>query len=469
MLIAMWIITFSLIIGAGLYAGTKVKNVGQWSGGDRTMGALTLGFVFAAWQIGGMAVVGAAQNGYNLGISGAWYSIAGSFYFVAIALIARTIREKMPGDSVPDYLQNRFGLAPSRLYSYAWIIYGFLYIPMQLKTVSSIIQIAIPGLNINLAMLIGLTIAVVYTSFSGMKGASAVGRIVCIGIYLLLIGFVVINLPKFGGYGAMLSNLPADYSSMTNMPVQRIVAWAIGGCLSTAVMQSVLQPLLAAKDPKTARRGALLGYLFAAPICLFTATCGIFAKAAGAELGDGSNAFAWTIRQFSSPAFAGIIFAFATMIIAATMATMMLATGTIITNVYKTDINPKAEDVKVLKFSKLITFIFAYLTLIPSMLIPSASITNLFLTLQHVAAAPVSFSIIAGLFWKRCTKQGAFWSMLSGMVIGVIWMLLGLTDKLEAVYMIVLVSYPVGIIVSILTGKKENDPMGIQSHPGKVI
>ena len=33
---------------------------------------------------------------------------------------------------------------------------------------------------------------------------------------------------------------------------------------------------------------------------------------------------------------AGVIFAVATMIIAATMATMMMATGTVLTNVYKT-------------------------------------------------------------------------------------------------------------------------------------
>ena len=72
MLVAVWIITFCLIIGIGIYAGTKIKSANQWSGGDKTMGALSLGCVFAAWQIGGMAVVGAAQNGYNLGISGAW-------------------------------------------------------------------------------------------------------------------------------------------------------------------------------------------------------------------------------------------------------------------------------------------------------------------------------------------------------------------------------------------------------------
>lgn len=457
MLVAIWIITFCLIIGIGVYAGTKIKSANQWSGGDKTMGALTLGCVFAAWQIGGMAVVGAAQNGYNLGISGSWYSIAGSFYFIALAVFAKIIRERMPGESVPIYLQTRYDIRTTRLYSYAWIVYGFLYIPIQLKTVSSIIQIVLPGLNIMAAMFIGVTIAVIYTSFSGMKGASAVGRVVCIGIYVLLICFVFTTLPRFGGFGGLLKSLPENYDSMGNMPTQRIIAWIVGGCISTAVMQAVLQPLLSAKSPEAARAGSVLGYLIAAPICFFTATCGMLSKASGADLGDGSTAFAYAIKTFSSPIFAGVIFAFATMIIAATMATMMLATGTIITNVYKTEINPKVDDVKVLKLSKTITFIFAYMTLIPAFLIPSKSLTNLFLTLQHVAAAPVSFSILAGLMWKKTTKQAAFWSMLTGMVTGITWMLLKLTDIVEAVYPVFLITYGVGIVVSLMTYQDRKD------------
>lgn len=106
MLIATWIVTFVIIVGIGVWSGTKIKSANQWSGGDKTMGPLTLGCVFAAWQIGGMAVVGAAQNGYTLGISGAWYSIAGSFYFIALALFAKLIRNNMPGDSVPSICKS---------------------------------------------------------------------------------------------------------------------------------------------------------------------------------------------------------------------------------------------------------------------------------------------------------------------------------------------------------------------------
>ena len=50
MLVAIWVITFCLIIGIGVYAGSSIKAASQWSGGDRTLGAWSLGCVFAAWH-----------------------------------------------------------------------------------------------------------------------------------------------------------------------------------------------------------------------------------------------------------------------------------------------------------------------------------------------------------------------------------------------------------------------------------
>lgn len=49
MLVATWIITFVIIVAIGVYSGTKIKSANQWSGGDKTMGAVTLGRS-AEWQ-----------------------------------------------------------------------------------------------------------------------------------------------------------------------------------------------------------------------------------------------------------------------------------------------------------------------------------------------------------------------------------------------------------------------------------
>ncbi len=455
MLVATWIITFVLIVGIGVYAGSKITKSNQWSGGDRSMDAFSVGAMLGAWQIGGMSIVGAAQNGYTMGIAGSWYSIAGGIYFLMMALLAGPMRKHMKSSSLPDLLQNRYGKTVARMQAYIWIVFGIIYIPIQLKTIASIIQIVFPGLNVILAMFIGVTIAAVYTGFAGMKGASAVGRIVCIGTYVLLIVFLALNLGKFNGYSGLVSQLPAGYNNWGAMPTQKIVAWALGGALSSVVMQSALQPMLAAKSDKSARIGCVLGYVIAAPISIIAAIVGMMAMAKNNGLGDGATAFAWAIKDLSNPVLAGVIFAMCTMIIAATMATMMMATATILTNVYSTQINPSADDKKVLNFSRIGTVVVAYVSLLVGLIIPSAALTDLFLTLCYSVTAPFSFAVIAGLFWKRVDERAAIWSAVCGIIVAIAWTAFGLAAKLniEMVYPTIVVSYIVGIIFTLMNKK----------------
>lgn len=455
MLVAVWIITFLLIIGVGIYSGTKISNSGQWSGSDHSMDAFSVGAMLGAWQIGGMSVVGAAQNGYTMGIAGCWYSIAGGIYFLLMAALAGPLRRSMTTSNLPDFLRSRYSEKLARIQSYIWIVFGCIYIPIQLKTIASIIQIVLPGLNAGLAMFIGVTIAAMYTGFAGMKGSAAIGRIVCIATYILLIGFVAINLGKFGGYSGLVASLPEGYGKLSSMPTQQIVAWGVGGALSSIVMQSALQPMLAAKDEKAARNGCLIGYVIAAPISIITAIIGMMARSANSDLGNGATAFAWAVREMSGPLFAGVIFAVCTMIIAATMATMMMATGTILTNVYSKQINPNASDATVLKVSRFGTILVAYLSLAVGFILPSASITTLFTTLLYTVTAPFSFCVLFGMFWKKVNSKAAMLSVFAGIITAVAWVFTGMTATLDVVYPTIAVSYLVGLVVTVTMGDKE--------------
>ena len=450
MLIGTWIVTFVLIIGVGIYAGTKITQANQWSGGDRSMSVFAVGAMLGAWQIGGMSVVGAAQNGYTMGIAGCWYSIASGLYILLIGLLAGPLRRNLPSDALPDYLEGRYSTTVARVQSYVWIVFGILYIPIQLKTIASIIQIVLPQLNTGLAMFVGVTIAAVYTGFAGMKGSAPIGRVVCVPTYVLLIWFVVSHLEEFGGYSGLIQRLPEGYDKLSAMPAQEIIAWALGGALSSVVLQSALQPMLAAKDDRTARNGCILGYVIAAPICILTAMIGMMARASNDGLGDGATAFAWAIRDMSSPVMAGIIFAVCTMIIAATMATMMMATGTILTNIYKKQINPDASDRKVLQISRFGTIIVAYISLLVGFFIPSAQMTSLFLTLTYVVTSPFSYSVIVGLFWKRVNARASLVSVGAGIITAILWVASGMNDTLNVVYPTILVSYAAGIAATLL-------------------
>ena len=304
-------------------------------------------------------------------------------------------------------------------------------------------------------MFIGVTIAAIYTGFAGMKGSAAIGRVVCIATYALLIFFVGTHIGDFGGYSGLIASLPEGYDKLSAMPTQQIVAWAIGGLLSSVVLQSALQPMLAAKDDKTACTGCIIGYVLAAPICILTAIVGMMARASNPDLGDGATAFAWAIRDMNTPVMAGIIFAVCTMIIAATMATMMMATGTILTNIYKKQINKNADDHQILKVSRFGTIAVAYVSLLVGFFIPSAQMTNMFLTLTYCVTSPFSYSVVVGLFWKRVNAKASFASVIAGIVTAIAWVLFGLNGTLNVVYPTIIVSYVVGIIVTLATSPAE--------------
>lgn len=74
------------------------------------MGIFAVGAVLGAWQIGGMSIVGAAQNGYVMGIAGSWYSIANGLYILALGILAKTMRRNFPSDALPDYLEKRYSV-----------------------------------------------------------------------------------------------------------------------------------------------------------------------------------------------------------------------------------------------------------------------------------------------------------------------------------------------------------------------
>lgn len=467
MLIVAWVVTFLLIVGIDMYAGTKVKTSEDWNGSDHSMGAFSVGCMLAAWQIGGMSIVGAAQNGYTMGIAGSWYSIAGSIYFLVMAVIAGPLRRHIKTASLPDFLLDRYGVGVARLQSYMWIVYGIVYIPIQLMTISSIIRIVFPSTSALAAMLLGVTIAAIYTGFAGMKGSASIARIVCIGTYILLAFFVGMNLKQMGGYQYLVAQLPEGYGSMSAMPTQQIMAWIVASILSYLVLQSALQPMLSAKSEKAARNGCLIGYALSAPICILTAIIGMMAKVQTDSLGDGSTAFAWAVRQMSHPLFAGILFAMITMIIAATLATMMMATGTIIANVYGTQINRNATDAKKLKISRIGTIVVAYVSLVFGQLIPSAQITNMFLTLTYAVTTPFSYSVIVGLFWKRVDNKASFYSAIVGALVAVVWIAVGLNSTLNLVYPTLISSYAVGLFFTLLN--KENGKGEITRETNHII
>ena len=170
-----WGIALIAIMAAGIWAGRALENSRQFTGSDRSQSAISIGCMLAAIQIGGMSIIGAAQNGYTTGIAGAWYAVAGCCYFFVMIICINGLFKKMPGVSLTQYLGERYGRWNARAYVLIYLVLAVLYVPMQLKTCVGVLQIVVPQLNYNVVTLLALLMCVLYTGYAGMKGGSIVG------------------------------------------------------------------------------------------------------------------------------------------------------------------------------------------------------------------------------------------------------------------------------------------------------
>lgn len=63
--------------------------------------------------------------------------------------------------------------------------------------------------------------------------------------------------------------------------------------------------------------------------------------------------------------------------------------------------------------------------------------------------------MIIGILWKKVNSKAATASAAVGIIVAIVWVILGLNAKLNIVYPVIIASYAVGIIVTLLTSKED--------------
>lgn len=448
MLAAISIVFFLGIQLIGIFVGRKLINANQWTNAEKNLNWFTVGMLLSTFQIGGTSIIGVAQYGYTMGIAGAWYALAG---FVAIslsALFAKRLRRFVHEDTLTNFLENRYKVGVGKIYSTVYLLMGFVYIPIQVFTVTTIIRTIVPSMSLAWACIVGLVFSV-YIIFSGIKGAGVVSKISTFLMYGTIFVGLVIVFGKMDGFAGLHANLPESYFSLFTMPTMNWIGWFLTIFVAFLTMQAAVQPTLVARDDSHATRGVIFGALLTLPIGFLCAWIGMAGKAQGLVLENSANAFAATIMANVAPWFTGIIFATIGLLIVDTLAGQLLAIGTIIRKVLQPLFQRKQiSEAKELFWVRAITFGYALLTIIPTFLVQQAMLSQLVTILVAVVTGPMFFAIVAGMFWKRVTANAAKWSILVGIATGIAWVIFGGSALLHPIYIILPSSALVGFIVT---------------------
>lgn len=182
--------------------------------------------------------------------------------------------------------------------------------------------------TLSILLLGGLVL--LYTVLGGMKAVGKTNIMHMLVMYVGVIAALFVTLQTIGGFKVLSENLPKSFFRIDEIGWAKVSSWIIASVLGGCVAQAGLQPVLAAKDDKTAMRASYLTALIVAPFGLFTALLGMGARYLYPELANAKLALP-TLLANMNPYLGGILIASILAAILSTASPIFLSCGTIFT------------------------------------------------------------------------------------------------------------------------------------------
>jgi solute:Na+ symporter, SSS family len=463
----------SIVVGT-LTSRLVKKSSKRYMVAGKSLPLFFVGTMLAAQSIDGNSSLGNVSLVYQFGFwAGAVIPIGLAVCLVLTGAFYAKKLNKMSMLTLPDFYYRRFGAGPEGISAILMMI-SFIVLVAGNFAASGFILSAVLHIDFFWAMLIAALVVLVYT-FAGGLFSSAYTDI--FQIYLAIGAFWAAFIFFAGGFsgvdfGTILGNAPPSYldlSGLTDMGNGALVNWAgiLALGLGDIVALDFMERVFAAKDGKTARRGAFMGGGLTALTIIPTSMMGIVALYFLPNLADPFTAYP-DLAINHVPFAIGVALLMG--VLGASMSTAnggLLAISSVMSrNIIQRDIlrkwfkKPGMEDKKLLRTTRIFTIPMMAAAFILGYLLPQPGV-YLILAFDIVFAgawAPLTL----GLFWKKSNWYAAITSLILGSGLRLLLFfitppeLAGLDTMIPPI-----VSFVAFIIVALVTQKK--DP-GIEKH-----
>jgi len=412
----------SLITIIGIYFSKKAKSSEGFFLADRSLGWLTLAATITATTVGGSATIVAGGRIYAQGLPALWYDIGGALGLIVLGLfIAKKVR-KTGLFTLPDITGQLYDKKVRTASAVLILITEIAWISLLIQAASLILQVVLP-IQYEILLVI---ITIGFIMYTLIGGQYAVVYTDIIQFFVMIIGICIIAAPLL--FIKALPNISQLSNVSLSFPINSNIGFlAAGSIFIMMFMPHIVGPdiyskILSAKNEKEARKGALFSGFFK---FIFAIAIGLIAISALVLFPGLENAYvAIPTAVFSlSPVIAGIVLAAFVSVMLSSADSCLLSAGTILS----IDIFKK-KNVNISRFGILVIGIVALLlALYVTNLEKIIGFSGILKTLQiayTIFTAGLILPILFG-FYKEKTKvtsKGAFFSLLLGGSISLIWL-----------------------------------------------
>lgn len=415
------IVYFALTVAIGLYAQRKTKSSNSFHGAG--LGVLMCVAAGTGEWLGGTSTTGVSEYGFEYGLSGAWYTIANGIGVIVLALFFAKLYRSLDTVTVPGIIEHFIGL-DARVVSSILLTFVMIAVGVSQMIAAGTMGVSLLNLDFDISVVIFGIGFIIYTLAGGMTAVAYTNMLHLIAMYGGVLIAIFIATKDIGGISGLFAALPAEpYGNMFSIGPSRVSSWIIASILGACTAQAGIQPILAAKDVKVAKKAAIITALVVAPFGLFTAMLGMAAKVNFPDLANAKLALP-TLMMSMSPVAGGIVLASIMAAILSTVSPIILASGTMITkDIYQKKIKPQATDVEVLKMSRIFTAIAGVLcTLIAMLMYGSTRILDIVYFAYSIRGA-LFVVLLLGIYWEKTSQRGAIWGMLCTAAVGLFWVI----------------------------------------------
>ncbi|MBQ7483424.1 MAG: sodium/solute symporter [Bacteroidaceae bacterium] len=423
---------FVVLVGIGIWASARRKEGGKAFLADRSLDWYHIGFSMWGTNVGPSMLIASASAGFTTGIvSGnyAWYA------FVFIALLAFVFAPRYLGEHIttlPEFMGKRFGQSTRNMLAWYTIVTILIsWLALTLFAGGTLVR-QVFGIPMWVSALILLLVSAFFTVMGGLKAVAYTNVYQMVLLILVSATLTVMGIYRLGGdsfFGGIstLANpdvvpssywklfQPIDDPSYPWLPI--LLGYPVMGVWFWCTDQSMVQPVLAAKNLKEGQKGAnftgwlkildVVLYILPGVICFALVKTGFF----GTMQVDPDNAYMTLVDSLFPVGMVGLVMAVLTASLVSTIGSALNALSTVFTmDIYVKSVNLDASDAEITRTGHIVTVFGALVSIVLTVAIDNIKGLDLFNVFQSVLgfiAPPMAAVFLLGVFWKRCTTLAA--------------------------------------------------------------
>src|SRR5881409_482424 len=431
---------FLILLGIGYSAAKREKLISSdYFLAGRDVGWLAVGASLFASNIGSEHLVGLAGTGAASGLAVGHFEWLACLILLLLGWLFVPYYLRSGVYTMPEFLERRYNPA-SRAY-FTWVsVIGYVLTKISVTLFAGgVVLRAVTGWNFWTSAVVLIVVTGLYTILGGLRAVIYTEVMQAVVLILGSATLVIVGLVHVGGWSGLTAAVPPDFFSMwkpvshPDFPWTGIIFGApILGVWYWCTDQHIVQRVLAAKNIKQARTGTIFaGYLKILPVFIFVLP-GIVAIALFPELRNSpDSAYPTLVTRLLPAGIKGLVLAGMLAALMSSLASAFNACSTLLTwDVYK-KLRPAATEQQLVRVGRISAGVMVFLGLvwIPFMKYISSQIYIYLQSVQAYIAPPIAACFLLGLFYRRLNGSGAIASLLTGLVLGVLRLILELTNK----------------------------------------